>query len=61
MTATGNLPGPAGLEALNAGGDFADAVIAHEGRRLGDDRFVSFDQDAVALLVAGKDAARLLP
>lgn len=50
----------AGLEALDAGGDFADAVIAYEGRRLGGELFVSFDKEAVALLTARKEAAQLL-
>lgn len=57
------IDGPAvdaGLEALDAGGDFADAVIAYEGRRLGGDVFVSFDKDAVARLKASNEAARLL-
>lgn len=57
------IDGPAvdaGLEALDAGGDFADAVIAYEGRRLGGELFVSFDKDAVALLKARKEAAQLL-
>ena len=39
----------AGLAALFRGGDFADGVIAHEGRMLGGDIFVSFDKQAVAL------------
>ncbi|MGE0502799.1 MAG: type II toxin-antitoxin system VapC family toxin [Rhizobiaceae bacterium] len=38
----------AGLALLEAGGDFADGVIAHEGRRLGGDTFVTFDRDAGA-------------
>ena len=42
----------AGLAALDAGGDFADAVIAYEGRRLGGETFVSFDRAAVATLAA---------
>lgn len=57
------IDGPAvdaGLEALDAGGDFADAVIAHEGRRLGGDVFVSFDKAAVALMASRKEAAQLL-
>jgi len=33
----------AGLALLEAGGDFADGVIAHEGRWLGAEAFVSFD------------------
>ena len=40
----------AGLAMLDAGGDFADGVIAYEGRVLGADTFVSFDKDAVTLL-----------
>ncbi len=39
----------AGLRSLEAGGDFADGVIAFEGARLGGEVFVSFDRDAVAL------------
>jgi predicted nucleic-acid-binding protein len=46
----------AGLAMLDAGGDFADGVIAHEGRLLGGAVFVSFDKQAVQLL---GDAARL--
>jgi predicted nucleic-acid-binding protein len=34
----------AGLALMDAGGDFADAVIAYEGRRLGADTFVSFEK-----------------
>jgi predicted nucleic-acid-binding protein len=40
----------AGLAMLDAGGDFADGVIAHGGQWLGGETFVSFDQQAVALL-----------
>jgi len=36
---------------LDAGGDFADGVIAHEGAWLGG-TFVSFDRQAVTLLQA---------
>lgn len=57
------IDGPAvdaGLAALDAGGDFADAVIAFEGRRLGGDVFVSFDRSAVALLASRREAAQLL-
>ena len=50
----------AGLAVLDAGGDFADGVIAYEGRWLGAETFVSFDKKAVALLVAQGQAARLL-
>ena len=42
----------AGLAMLDAGGDFADGVIAHEGRVLGGEAFLSFDRQAVALLKA---------
>jgi predicted nucleic-acid-binding protein len=51
----------AGLALLQAGGDFADGVIAHEGRWLGADTFVSFDQRAVMLMEAQGERARLLP
>ena len=42
----------AGLDALRAGGDFADGVIAHDGRRLGGETFASFDRQAITLLAA---------
>jgi predicted nucleic-acid-binding protein len=50
----------AGLEVLEAGGDFADGVIAYEGRWLGAEEFVSFDKKAVPLLKAQGKRARLL-
>ncbi len=50
----------AGLSVLEAGGDFADGVIAYEGNWLGGETFVSFDQKAVALLTAQGQPARLL-
>jgi predicted nucleic-acid-binding protein len=50
----------AGLSVLDAGGDFADGVIAYEGSWLGGETFVSFDKKAVALLKAQGQAARLL-
>ena len=50
----------AGLALLDAGGDFADGVIAYEGNWLGADSFVSFDRRAVKLLEAQGGAARLL-
>jgi Predicted nucleic-acid-binding protein, contains PIN domain len=50
----------AGLALLDAGGDFADAVIAYEGNWLGADTFVSFDKKAVKLMEAQGEAARLL-
>ncbi|OGT18196.1 MAG: DNA-binding protein [Gallionellales bacterium RIFCSPHIGHO2_02_FULL_57_16] len=50
----------AGLALLEAGGDFADGVIAYEGNWLGGETFVSFDKKAVALLTAQGQPARLL-
>jgi predicted nucleic-acid-binding protein len=50
----------AGLAVLEAGGDFADGVIAYEGHWLGGETFVSFDKKAVALLAAQGQTARLL-
>jgi len=50
----------AGLALLEAGGDFADGVMAYEGAWLGADTFVSFDKQAVALLSKQGQAARLL-
>lgn len=49
-----------GLAMLDAGGDFADGVIASEGRSLGGDTFVSFDKDAVKRLATQGIVARLL-
>lgn len=50
----------AGLALLEAGGDFADGVIAFEGELLGGQEFVSFDQQAVKLLKAQKRKVCLL-
>jgi len=50
----------AGLTLLEAGGDFADGVMAYEGAWLGGQTFVSFDRRAVSLLTRHKQAARLL-
>lgn len=50
----------AGLAILEAGGDFADGVIAYEGNWLGGEAFVSFDKKAVRLLAAQGQSARLL-
>jgi predicted nucleic-acid-binding protein len=49
----------AGVAMLEAGGDFADGVIAHQGCWLGGDAFVSFDRKAVALIEAQGHAAYL--
>jgi len=50
----------AGLAMLDAGGDFADGVIAYEGRLLGAETFVSFDKRAVEMLKRQGVAARAL-
>jgi predicted nucleic-acid-binding protein len=50
----------AGLALLDAGGDFADGVIAYEGNWLGADSFISFDKKAVKLIEAQGESARLL-
>ncbi len=50
----------AGLAMLTEGGDFADGVIAWEGRWLGGETFVSFDRKAVTMIASRGEAARLL-
>jgi predicted nucleic-acid-binding protein len=50
----------AGLAMLAVGGDFADGLIAEEGRWLGGEIFASFDKQAVALLTRQGQAAMLL-
>jgi predicted nucleic-acid-binding protein len=50
----------AGLAMLEAGGDFADGVIAYEGHWLGATCFLSFDKTAVKLLAARGEAVRVL-
>ena len=50
----------AGLALLEAGGDFADGVIAYEGNWLGAETFVTFDKRAVKLMKASGESARLL-
>ena len=50
----------AGLDLLDAGGDFADGVIAFEGRWGGADAFVSIDKKAVRLVASRGGPARLL-
>lgn len=57
---TNRASAEAGLAMLDAGGDFADGVIAYEGRWLGAETFVSFDKKAVEMLAAQGQAARLL-
>lgn len=50
----------AGLATLTAGGDFADGVVAFEGKQLGAEEFVSFDEKAVSLLKSQGIRTRLL-
>jgi predicted nucleic-acid-binding protein len=50
----------AGLAMLKSGGDFADGVIAFEGRWLGGGDFVSFDEKAVMLIRKQGHSARPL-
>jgi predicted nucleic-acid-binding protein len=50
----------AGLAMLAAGGDFADGVIAFEGRRLGGEVFASFDRTAIRLVAETGAATYLL-
>jgi hypothetical protein len=50
----------AGLAVLERGGDFADGVIAFEGRRAGGRVFTSFDRGAVKRVGAAGGEARLL-
>lgn len=58
-TETNRPAAEAGLAVLEAGGDFADGVIAFEGQWLGGETFVSFDKAAIALLTAQGHSARL--
>jgi predicted nucleic-acid-binding protein len=50
----------AGLAMLDAGGDFADGIIAYEGSWLGAEIFISFDKKAVKLMEARGEPVRLL-
>ena len=49
----------AGLAVLEAGGDFADGVIPHEGSRLGGQTFVSFGRQAIKFLQADGVSVRV--
>lgn len=65
LLATGNIAlnrpaAEAGLAVLEAGGDFADGAIAHEGQWLGGEVFVSFDNKAVSLLERLGHQARII-
>ncbi len=57
---TDRLAVEAGLAVADLGGDFADGVIAHEGRGMGSEAFVSFDRKAVRLLSDAGISAKLL-
>ncbi len=48
-----------GLDALEGGGDFADAIMAYDGAWLGGEVFASFDEDAVARLARIGHPARV--
>jgi predicted nucleic-acid-binding protein len=48
------------LAVLEAGGDFADGVIAYQSHWLGGETFVSFDKGAVELVIQKGPAARLV-
>lgn len=50
----------AGLSHIEAGGDFADGVIAYEGDWSGAEEFISFDKKAVSILQSQGKSARLL-
>jgi len=50
----------AGLRLLAAGGDFADGVIAFEGRALGAQALITFDREAARLLQQGHEPVVLL-
>lgn len=57
---TNRAAAEAGLVLLDAGGDFADGVIAFDGEWLGAEIFVSFDKKAVQLLQASGHQSQLL-
>lgn len=50
----------AGLAVFEKGGDFADGVIAFDGRRAGGRTFTSFDKEAVDMILATGGDAKLL-
>ena len=49
----------AGLAVMNAGGDFADGIIADHGQWLGGEVFVSFDERALKVLEKAGRAVHL--
>ncbi|UTO27831.1 type II toxin-antitoxin system VapC family toxin [Bartonella harrusi] len=50
----------AGLSILEAGGDFADGIMAYEGNWLGGKTFFSFDKQAINLLTKKGQKAKFL-
>ncbi|PYE45146.1 putative nucleic-acid-binding protein [Rhizobium sp. PP-F2F-G20b] len=50
----------AGLSFLSSGGDFADGVIEHDGRRLGGQVFTTFDKRAAAIIRRSGRSVNLL-
>lgn len=50
----------AGLAILEAGGDFADGIMAYEGNWLGGETFISFDKQVVELVTEQGQAAHLV-
>ena len=58
--ATDRPAADAGLAMLEAGGDFADGVIAFEGSWLGAEAFLSFDKKAAKLIRQQGGSVRLL-
>lgn len=49
-----------GLAVMDAGGDFADGIINFEGLRQGGDIFVTFDVEAVDILLTSGRGVTLL-
>jgi hypothetical protein len=50
-----------GLRLVDAGGDFADGIVAHEGWKLGGEIFATFDGRAAKLLARFGETVKLLP
>ena len=50
----------AGMTVMNAGGEFADGVMAYEGRWMGGETFVSFDKQAFPVAAVLGNKAKLL-
>ncbi len=50
----------AGMAVMNAGGEFADGVIAYEGKWMGGETFISFDKQAFPVAAVLGSKAKLL-